>query len=1269
MLGSVNSRFIFAVLLIMIGSVAAFGAPATLTQSVSDGVETITLRMTLESIRGPQFEVLVQNSSGTYDTHTAADVATYIGTVDEYPGAIAAGILKSDGDLWAKVYFDRGYTWYTLADAKTGERGGGEPTLAFPTRANLVGGIIGTTTYEYDLAIDCDWRYYNGYAGSSAATCLEQVEFSVVQLKAIYLKDALLVPVLARVIVRGSQTYCPYDGTTGTEILPLVQSEWQNNQSTAVREIVACVTPDIGGGVAWLGTINNTSNGYSVNGIDADGSFDVVARHEIGHNWSVYDLHAGSPEGPTVNCGNAYGRFAGPSVKAIMTERDAEISSLTSIGTYSTIDVPPYACLDDVIIVANSGTSTTIDVLENDHDANNDSISLSGYDSVSAKGATISLSSGTGPGGRDELIYTPGNGIALDSFYYTVVDSSGSPATGAVVVYLTLENTLQSYWNLDETSGTSAQDASVFANTANAVGGLDFGVSSVAGKFGTAIQLDGVDDHLQAPALNLNSNTVTITGWIKRNGDQNSYSGIAMSGITSGMNFINATNLGYHWAGSTVWQWNSGLTVPNDQWTFVALAVEPTKAVYYMNPGTGMQSATNTTTHAVDEFSNIFRLGSCDGWSGRYFNGAIDDFRVYDKTLSSTEIQAVYDGGGAESPSPFDGAEDITSSLLRWAPGADVTSSNVYVGTSATAVANATTASAEYKGSVAVPGYLADLNASTTYYWRVDTVTSSTTLTGDVWELTTAATIDDINTGIVSHLTMDDADISGTTISDASGTPTYDGTIVGATTGATGQISEALTFDGVNDKVTIPATNLNSNTITISAWLKRSGDQPAYGGIVIAASGASTTKSGLNFVSGNNLGYHWNGGFWSWNSGLTVPDNQWSHVAMVVEPTKTTLYLNGVSATSSGTHVADEFDCVFDIGTYDNWSSRMYTGDIDDVAVWDASLTENQILSIYYAGLQGRTFDDATVPADTTAPTPDPMTFATAPYATGTTSISMTATTASDPSGVEYFFDCTAGGGNNSGWQDSTTYEDTGLSPGTQYTYTVTARDKSANQNTTAASSGASATTDTPADTTPPTPDPMTFATAPYATGTTTISMTATTATDLSGVEYFFDCTAGGGNDSGWQDSTTYEDTGLTPDTQYTYTVTARDKSVNLNATSASAALSATTDPTASDPDMYVNDISMGYRRGGRSYYGQATVWIKDDGGANIAGATVYGNWSGSVSGADSGVTLTDGTVMIESPRVKNGGTFTFTVTSVVKAGYVYNSALNVETSDSITAP
>lgn len=94
---------------------------------------------------------------------------------------------------------------------------------------------------------------------------------------------------------------------------------------------------------------------------------------------------------------------------------------------------------------------------------------------------------------------------------------------------------------------------------------------------------------------------------------------------------------------------------------------------------------------------------------------------------------------------------------------------------------------------------------------------------------------------------------------------------------------------------------------------------------------------------------------------------------------------------------------------------------------------------------------------DEDPPTPNPMTWAVAPYSTGPDSISMTATTASDESGVEYYFECLTVGGHHSGWQDSTTYEDTGLTTGNSYTYRVKARDKSPNQNETAWSSEESA--------------------------------------------------------------------------------------------------------------------------------------------------------------------------------------------------------------------
>ncbi|MCP4342298.1 MAG: hypothetical protein GY799_26345, partial [Desulfobulbaceae bacterium] len=98
-------------------------------------------------------------------------------------------------------------------------------------------------------------------------------------------------------------------------------------------------------------------------------------------------------------------------------------------------------------------------------------------------------------------------------------------------------------------------------------------------------------------------------------------------------------------------------------------------------------------------------------------------------------------------------------------------------------------------------------------------------------------------------------------------------------------------------------------------------------------------------------------------------------------------------------------------------------------------------------------------------------------------------------------------------------------------------------------------------ETDPPTPNAATFATAPYATGTDSIAMVATTGTDATGpVEYYFDETSGnsGGTDSDWQTSPNYTDNDLDAGTQYTYTVQMRDALDNTGIASAPA--SATTD-------------------------------------------------------------------------------------------------------------
>lgn len=274
--------------------------------------------------------------------------------------------------------------------------------------------------------------------------------------------------------------------------------------------------------------------------------------------------------------------------------------------------------------------------------------------------------------------------------------------------------------------------------------------------------------------------------------------------------------------------------------------------------------------------------------------------------------------------------------------------------------------------------------------------------------------------------------------------------------------------------------------------------------------------------------------------------------------------------------------------------------------------------------------------ADTNPPSPNPMRFAVPPTVVGETSITMTAATATDSSGVQYFFECTAGGGSSSGWQDSPTFTNTGLAPETQYSYRVRARDKSSAQTATTWSPIFSATTPVP-DTSAPTPNPISFAVLPGALGDTSITMTAATAADPSGVQYFFECTAGGGTNSAWQDSRTFTATGLTASTPYSYRVRARDKSNAQNPTAWSADASATTWATPRNL----------FSSGSKTWNNATANW-----GTVTAGPYTTATWSNGDTAVLEG---TAGTVTLGEPISIRNLTFTHTTGTYTITG----SALN----------
>ncbi|WP_105169086.1 M12 family metallo-peptidase [Pseudoalteromonas sp. T1lg23B] len=116
-------------------------------------------------------------------------------------------------------------------------------------------------------------------------------------------------------------------------------------------------------------------------------------------------------------------------------------------------------------------------------------------------------------------------------------------------------------------------------------------------------------------------------------------------------------------------------------------------------------------------------------------------------------------------------------------------------------------------------------------------------------------------------------------------------------------------------------------------------------------------------------------------------------------------------------------------------------------------------------------------------------------------------------------------------------------------------------------------------DNTPPDPNPMSFAQAPTGVSDSQIAMQAVSAMDDNGgvVSYRFNCTQNGNvcQGSDWQSDTQFTATSLQPQTQYCFSVQAKDLSANTTLPSASLCATTQTPPPAPLPPNPASNLSV----------------------------------------------------------------------------------------------
>ena len=344
--------------------------------------------------------------------------------------------------------------------------------------------------------------------------------------------------------------------------------------------------------------------------------------------------------------------------------------------------------------------------------------------------------------------YNPGTLNYLTTYYWRIDESDGDVTVKGDVWSFTTgdidyDPTLVGWWKLDETSGTTA------SNSGRTGSGTLYGNPVwTSGWIDGALQFDGADDYVYVGDHTLlrfsQSSSFTISCWAKPD-SQTGYmvyqkDPLPEFGVFGYCLYYNYSNNRFEFeVESSFYHSNSVLANASaGSWHHVTAVYSNKSMKIYLNgqlkgSGTfGGDAGTTTTNYGLAIGAYYEAIGQWD-----FFDGILDDVRIYNRALSDAEIMTIYarGAGKASNPNPSSAATDIdTQAVLTWSPGLNAVSHRVYFGTSFADVNSSTTPVATTSVATYDPG---TLNYSTTYYWRIDEYDGAVTVKGNIWNFTT----------------------------------------------------------------------------------------------------------------------------------------------------------------------------------------------------------------------------------------------------------------------------------------------------------------------------------------------------------------------------------------------------------------------------------------------------------------------------------------------------------------------------------------------------
>lgn len=223
------------------------------------------------------------------------------------------------------------------------------------------------------------------------------------------------------------------------------------------------------------------------------------------------------------------------------------------------------------------------------------------------------------------------------------------------------DSSLVGYWSFNEGTGVAVNDSSSYANH-----GTVNGAAWTTGESGSGLSFDGSNDRVQIPgstSLSLNTNRATFAAWVNADTLDGDWTTVIQRSNTAGSWYdwqmyaraadaptayhpVCRISLGGGWSDFQV---QGDIVLQPHTWYHLACTYDGTALKFYIN-GT-LRGTTNYSNVTIRNSGKNIWIGGNDIW-GEYFDGVIDEPRVYKRALSAAEIQSLME---ASTPTPTPG--------------------------------------------------------------------------------------------------------------------------------------------------------------------------------------------------------------------------------------------------------------------------------------------------------------------------------------------------------------------------------------------------------------------------------------------------------------------------------------------------------------------------------------------------------------------------------------------------------------------------------------